>query len=155
MRIRMKTRMAGPEGIAHPGQIIERERAAAYRLIEAGCAEQVGEAPETARAGMIAARVADSLRRAGEPVVLRRPGAPDVRVMAKVRQYGAADLVGGIVQGDWEVIVAHKPLSDAGFPVPPRKGDRVVIERTGTAVTAQHPGDRSGIGYWMHARGGT
>lgn len=67
MRIRMKTRMAGPEGIAHPGQVIERERAAAYSLIEAGCAEQVGEAPETARAGMPETAATRPARRRSPP----------------------------------------------------------------------------------------
>ncbi|AUN31950.1 hypothetical protein C0V82_16095 [Niveispirillum cyanobacteriorum] len=86
-------------------------------------------------------------------------------VPACVRQYGAAELVGGILQGDFEVIVAHSALAEAGFPVPPKDGDRVVRNPTivdgefvpggGVTLTVKHPGDRGGaIGYWMQARGG-
>lgn len=109
---------------------------------------------------------------AAEMVVLRRQTAvspqawTDVPVRARVRQYGAAELVAGIAQGDYEVIVAHRTLAAAGFPVPPRDGDRVVIGPTivdgayvpgsGSILTVRHPGDRGGnIGYWMQARGGT
>ena len=50
MRVRMKTTMAGPNGNAAPGQIIDVARDFAYALIESGAAEQVDDdpvAPET------------------------------------------------------------------------------------------------------------
>lgn len=107
-----------------------------------------------------------------ETVVLRRQtGVSPVTwvsaiVTARVRQFGAAELVAGIIQGDYEVVVAHADLAAAGFPVPPKDGDRVVRFPTitdgafvpgGAAVelTVKHAGDRGGrIGYWMQARGG-
>jgi hypothetical protein len=49
MRIRMKTRIAGPGVNASPGDIIEPDRITAHALIEGGYAEQIdGEEPETA-----------------------------------------------------------------------------------------------------------
>lgn len=107
-----------------------------------------------------------------ETIVLRRQTgmAPvtwtDAVVKARVRQYAAAELVPGILQGDFEVTVAHVDLDTAAFPVPPKDGDRVIRFATitngayvpgGTAVelTVKNPGDRGGrIGYWMTARGG-
>lgn len=45
MKIKMKTILAGPdpEKNAHPGQVIDRPKAEAYGLIEAGHAEQHGD----------------------------------------------------------------------------------------------------------------
>jgi hypothetical protein len=53
MRIRMRTLMAGPEGVVHADQIIDVPAARAYDLIETGHATQVDDeaprrAPETA-----------------------------------------------------------------------------------------------------------
>ncbi len=107
-----------------------------------------------------------------ETVVLRRQTAvspvtwTDAVVPARVRQYGAAELVAGITQGDYEIVVAHADLAAAGWPAPPKDGDRVIRFATVTAgayvpggsaveLTVKHPGDRGGqIGYWMQARGG-
>ena len=47
MRVRMKTTMAGPNGNATPGQIIDVARDFAYALIEGGAAEQVDDEPVT------------------------------------------------------------------------------------------------------------
>ena len=46
MKIKMLTNMAGPDGVAAPGTVIERPEAAAYDLIERGFAEQVPEEPK-------------------------------------------------------------------------------------------------------------
>ncbi|KPF84468.1 hypothetical protein IP70_15675 [alpha proteobacterium AAP38] len=107
-----------------------------------------------------------------ETVVVRRQTGvspvtwTDAVVPARVRQYGAAELVAGITQGDFEVVVAHADLVAAGWLVPPKDGDRVIRFPTiangayvpgGSAVelTVRHPGDRGGrIGYWLQARGG-
>lgn len=107
-----------------------------------------------------------------ETVVLRRQTGvtpvtwTDAILVARVRQYGAAELVAGITQGDYEVVLAHADLAAAGFPVPPRDGDRIIRHPTITAgayvpggaaveLNVRHPGDRGGqIGYWMQARGG-
>lgn len=107
-----------------------------------------------------------------EIIVLRRQASvspvtwTDAILVARVRQFGAAELVAGITQGDYEVVVAHADLAAAGWPVPPKDGDRVIRFPSivngayvpgGSAVelTVRHPGDRGGkIGYWMQARGG-
>ncbi len=107
-----------------------------------------------------------------EIIVLRRQASvspvtwTDAILVARVRQFGAAELIAGITQGDYEVVVAHADLAAAGWPVPPKDGDRVIRFPTitngayvpgGAAVelTVRHPGDRGGkIGYWMQARGG-
>jgi hypothetical protein len=44
MRVRMLTRMAGPQGSAEPGAIVDLDRAEAFDMIERGCAEQVEDA---------------------------------------------------------------------------------------------------------------
>lgn len=107
----------------------------------------------------------------GHPVVIRRQNAgtplafTDEIVKACWRQYGAHELVGGIVQGDYEVITSAALLAAAGFPGAPKKGDKIYLDptivngawtpNTGTPITVQHPGTRgSGIGFWIHARGG-
>lgn len=88
----------------------------------------------------------------------------DFILKARYRQYSAAELVNGIVQGDYEVIVATTSLAAVGFDLPPRKGDQVVIHPTiaagtwtpgtGATLTVQNPGDRDGgYGFWMQARG--
>lgn len=53
MKIKMKTILAGPdpEKNAHPGQVIDRPRAEAYALIEAGHAEQHGDVDPDEAAG--------------------------------------------------------------------------------------------------------
>jgi hypothetical protein len=119
----------------------------------------------------MSASIVRLIDRQGEYVVLRRQTAvtpltfSNYVVKARVRQYGADELVGGIVQGDYEVIVAAASLAAAGLSGSPRKGDRIVINPTivngawtvdtGTSLTVQHPGYRgAGTGYWMQARGG-
>jgi hypothetical protein len=107
---------------------------------------------------------------ATQTIVLRRQVSvtpqsfADFLLRACLRQYGAAELTTGVMQGDWEIIVAALDLAARGFPSPPRKGDRVVIgptiqagawvDGTGTSLTVQNPGARAGgWGYWMTARG--
>jgi hypothetical protein len=63
---------------------------------------------------------------------------------AAVRQYQPAELVGGIVQGDSQVIVSPSELSRRQWPGPglpplPRKGDRVVVQGRARNVEAVMP----------------
>lgn len=111
--------------------------------------------------------VARMIARDGEWVALRRTRGATViasaLVKAFVRQYGAHELTGGIVQGDYEVIVAAETLRAAGFPDAPRKPDQIFLTptivngvwtpNTGTQLTVQHPGTRGGVGHWIQARG--
>lgn len=48
MRIRMKTRIAGPDGAAEPNAVLDLDKARAYDLIERGYAEQLGDEVERA-----------------------------------------------------------------------------------------------------------
>ena len=108
------------------------------------------------------------IRRRGRPVVLRRPvGGPTPFVTAVVkgleRTYGVHELAGNIVQGDHQVIVLAADLAAAGFPLPVRVGDVVVInpaladgawvKGTGDPLTVKDPGTRAGLGFWLQARG--
>lgn len=74
--------------------------------------------------------IAAEIAAEGQTVTLRRvvtgsaPVAATVKAM--VRMYRPAELAAGIVQGDRRVVVAAATLADAGWPVPPRKGDQVV-----------------------------
>lgn len=106
--------------------------------------------------------------RCGEPVIIRKAAdttaANDKVVRARVRQHGAHDLAGAIVQGDYEVIIAASTLAATGFSGAPQKGDKVIVggafvngvwtPGTGRLLTVQHPGYRgAGTGYWMQCRG--
>lgn len=70
----------------------------------------------------------------GEPVIFRRytgtgQNRPsfDATVRARVIDYTAAELIGGIVQGDRRLIVLAEDLIAAQVPLNLRKGDRVVV----------------------------
>lgn len=96
----------------------------------------------------------------GETVTLRtftgvgasRTGA-DVSVRARVRMFEPAQLVGGLQQGDRELIVLAEDV-----PTPPKKGDQVIVR--GTTMTIQAVDDstrRLGdvlLAYVITARGG-
>lgn len=67
----------------------------------------------------------------GQTVTLRRPGTPDtdVQVKAFIRGFRADDLPGSAVrQGEREVRIASRALDGTNWPVPPRKGDRVLTD---------------------------
>lgn len=63
----------------------------------------------------------------GQTITLRRPGTPniDVTVQAFVRGFQPAELVGGIEQGDAQVILS--PTSLGLWPLPVTIGDKVLI----------------------------
>ncbi len=48
MRIRLKTLMAGPEGVFQPGSVIDIDPDEAGPLVSAGCAELIERPVETA-----------------------------------------------------------------------------------------------------------
>jgi hypothetical protein len=62
----------------------------------------------------------------GQSVILRRLPATDATVNAVVRGYRPEELVGGIQQGTREVVVLAEDLIAAGWPVPPKAGDKVI-----------------------------
>lgn len=72
------------------------------------------------------------LAQVGEPVLLRRPlgTSPqtfrDVTVKGLARGYAPNELVGGIIQGDSQVIVSPSEMIADGWPWPPKINDKVV-----------------------------
>lgn len=87
--------------------------------------------------------IAAAIRDEGRDVTLQRlvSGAvtASLTCRAMVRGYKPAELAGGIVQGDTRIVVAAATLTDGGFPVPFRKGDRVVIDGRTTTIQAADP----------------
>jgi hypothetical protein len=91
---------------------------------------------------MSVARIRALIATAGQTVILRRitgtttPVWYDVACKASVRGYQPAELIGPVQQGDREVIVATEAMVAFGWPLPPRKGDKVVIDGVVTNVEA-------------------
>lgn len=85
-------------------------------------------------------RILDMLQRHGRSASLRRrvgttSSFTTVSLKAFDRGFKAQELVGGIVQGDREVVIGNAEIDQADFPGPPRKGDVVVID--GISATVQ------------------
>lgn len=105
----------------------------------------------------------------GETVLLRRmtgttqQSPVDAEVTARVTGYGPQELVGAIQQGDRKVIVLAADLEGRGWPVPPKKLDRIILrpgaDGAGETLTVQAVDDstrRVGgvlIAYEIQARG--
>ena len=71
---------------------------------------------------------------AGETIAVRRYSGTgvnrtyvDTSVMARVTGYSAAELVGGITQGDRRVILLAEDLANSGFSLPLLKTDTIVV----------------------------
>lgn len=89
---------------------------------------------------MTPVEIAAEIAREGQTVTLRRvvTGVAPVVATCKamVRGYRPGELVQGMVQGDRRIVVAATALSDAGWPVPPKKGDQVEAAGKRLAVEA-------------------
>ncbi len=74
MLVKMRTTMAGPSGMAQPGDTIDVAQSVAYDLIEGGFAEQLAESTETAEAPAgeteSLAGAEDALAPAGEQAIV-------------------------------------------------------------------------------------
>lgn len=68
-----------------------------------------------------------ALARTGQAMTLKRTGEDDLTVRARVRDYAASELAGTIQQGDSHVILSPTEMTDASWPAPPKKGDRLLI----------------------------
>jgi hypothetical protein len=92
----------------------------------------------------------------GEDVVLRRIGGSgatatsvDVTCRAVVRGYRPEELVGGIAQGDSQVILSPSEIRSSGWPDPdgspsgsaslPRKGDKLIVQGRMRTIEAAAP----------------
>jgi hypothetical protein len=89
-------------------------------------------------------RVLDALERKGRTISLRRRigtsnSFTEVSPLGYDRGYKAQELLGGIVQGDREVVIGNAEIAAASWPAPVRKGDVVVMD----GVTATVQGARS------------
>ncbi len=77
------------------------------------------------------AEIAAEFDAEGQTVTLQRIATGVVPVTATckamVRGYKAAELLGGIVQGDTRIVIAAATLAALGWPVPPKKGDKALI----------------------------
>lgn len=85
-------------------------------------------------------RIIEMLARRGRAVSLRRRVGTtntftDVAPLGYSRGFKAQELVGGIIQGDREVVVGNAEIAAASWPGPPRKGDLVIID--GITATIQ------------------
>jgi hypothetical protein len=100
----------------------------------------------------------------GEEVIMRRytgQGATrprfDVRVMARVTDYSAAELVGSIEQGDRRVILLADDLIEAQFAIPIRSSDKVVVRGREMAILSPDDSTRRCstviIAYELQVRG--
>ncbi|MDF2809321.1 MAG: hypothetical protein K0S56_352 [Microvirga sp.] len=90
------------------------------------------------------------LRRHGQDAVLRRStwsgttkNSVDVTVRITLRGYAPDELVGGITQGDSEVVMSPTQINAAGWPSgapePPKAGDTLVSAGRARAVIAAEP----------------
>lgn len=85
-------------------------------------------------------RILEMLERRGRNLTLRRrvgttAAFTDVSPRGYSRGFKAEELVGGIIQGDREVVISDAEIAAGNWPGPPRKGDVVVID--GTSATVQ------------------
>jgi len=95
---------------------------------------------------MSTARIQAMIDTAGQTVTLRRltgtQAIPfDVAVKASIRGYQPDELIGPIQQGDREAIVAPQAMALAGWPLPPKRNDKLIIDGVVTnveAVEARH-----------------
>jgi hypothetical protein len=69
-----------------------------------------------------------ALAEAGQAVVLRRVGVPniDVALAGRLDDYAPEDIGGGVVQGDRRVIIGNWVIVEEGWPGPPRRGDQII-----------------------------
>jgi hypothetical protein len=89
-----------------------------------------------------AKRTRDAIKRRGELISVRRMSATTPQtilnqadVKATVAGYAPVELVNGITQGSRRVIVSRLDLEAAGFPAPPKKGDRICLGESFANVT--------------------
>jgi hypothetical protein len=94
------------------------------------------------------ASIVSALKRFGRPMVLRRVAGCDEADL-DVTVFGTASLAPaapseGITQALGTVTISNAEIAGAGWPGPPRAGDRLVID--GRAVTIQGPVDTKYLG---------
>lgn len=85
------------------------------------------------------ASYADAIAAVGETVTLRRgTTAPftDADARARVRGYEPQELIGTITVGDREIIVLAADLEAAGWPVPPKTTDKVIVRGKQLSIKA-------------------
>jgi hypothetical protein len=105
-----------------------------------------------------AVEIEAALAEVGQAVTLRRVGSPNVDVVlnARVNSFQPHELVGGILQGDRQVIVGAVVMREASWPAPPRKGDVVLISGKTTTIQGVESVDdgTETVRYNIQVRGG-
>jgi hypothetical protein len=107
--------------------------------IEAAAAAIVAACVPGARARFLRARIAAMFtRRGAELATLKRPeGAATINVVSVWAMTRAEELVGEVKQSDQTVLIEPTAFDGAGWPLPIRRGDRLVRWR-GEAREATH-----------------
>lgn len=78
----------------------------------------------------------------GEVVVVRRLSPPTTaRARAIVTGYAPDEVTGGVNQGDRKIILLHSDLVAAGFPVPVRRNDKIVLLRPDRLLNVEEVDD--------------
>jgi hypothetical protein len=62
----------------------------------------------------------------GETMTLKRTGQADLSIKGFMRTLSADELVGELIQGDRKIITGSSELDGVTWPVPIRKGDKIV-----------------------------
>jgi hypothetical protein len=75
-----------------------------------------------------------ALLRAGAETVTIRRGATTATALAEITEFQPEELVGAIQQGDRKIILFASDLTDAGWPVPPKKNDILVTSQGVMAI---------------------
>lgn len=60
----------------------------------------------------------------------------DAVVAARIKSYSPQELSGTIMQGDQKAILLAEDLTLAGWPVPPKNGDMVIVQGRTTRIVA-------------------
>jgi hypothetical protein len=89
-------------------------------------------------------RIIDMLERRGRNLVLRRRVGTtttfrEVSPRGYWRGYKPQELVGGITQGDQEVVIGNAEIAAESWPGPPKRGDIVVLDGLQATVQAATP----------------
>lgn len=95
----------------------------------------------------VADSISGALARFGRAMTLRRNTQAangvlipsDVTVYGRTKEYQPNELIGGVVQGDTQVTISNKEITEAQWPGPPKKGDIFRFEGRNAAIQAVEP----------------
>lgn len=99
--------------------------------------------------------IAAALAIYGSPMTLRRLPSTDVTVQGTVRGYVVSEIIGGIKQGDRQVVISSAEIRAAAWPGPPRGGDQMIIGGRLFQIVGADPCTVAGVDvrYDIHVHG--